>query len=128
MRPFRRYQVLLISLFPEAHAAVLESFRNTGASVRIASTPSSALARLRRSPDLVLVDLALGAGLTPPVVSAINAGRGPSVVVALHDGAIESFTADASELSVDGFCRASDLVSHAGFAAGAAFAANHAAH
>ena len=124
----RRFQVLLITLFPDAHVAVLESFRNSGASVRIASTPGGALARLRREPDLVLVDLALGAGLTPAVVAAINAGRGPSVVVALHDGAIEAFSADASDLSVDGFCRASDLVPHARFATGAVFAANHALH
>jgi CheY-like chemotaxis protein len=122
-----RFQVLLITLFPDAHASVLESFRNSGASVRIASTPGGALARLRRGPDLVLVDLALGAGLTPAVVAAINAGRGPSVVVALHDGAIED-SADATDLSVDGFCRASDLVPHARFATGAVFAANHALH
>lgn len=124
----RRFQVLLISLFPDAHAAVLQSFRNSGASVRIASTPGGAIARLRSCPDLVLVDLALGAGLTPAVVAAINAGRGPAVVVALHDGSIEAFSADASDLSVDGFCRASDLVPHARFASGAAFAANHALH
>ncbi len=128
MRRLRRFQVLLVTRFPDAHGAVLESFRNSGASVRIADTPSCALARLRSAPDLILVDLALGAGLTPAVVAAINAGRGPAVVVALHDGAIETFSQDASELSVDGVCRASDLVPHARFAAGAAFAASHALH
>ena len=109
MRRDHPYHVLLISLFPEAHAAVLTSFRNTGARVRIASTPGRALARLRGGPDLVLVDLALGAGLTPAVVAAINAGRPATAVVALHDGPIERYLADAAELSVDGFCRASDL-------------------
>jgi DNA-binding response OmpR family regulator len=119
-----RFHVLLISLVPHAHDAVLDSFRRTGAQVSIASRPEDALVRLRRAPELVLVDLAFGAGLTPPLVAALNAGRGPSVVVALHNGTLENTCDDATHLSVDGFCRPDDLIPHARFATGAVFPAH----
>src|SRR5262249_18895362 len=104
------FRVLLISLSPHAHSALLRSFERTGAVVLTASDPGRAVTLLRWSPELVLVDLALGAGLTPSLVAALNAGRARSSVLALHEGRLEDGQDDANELSVDGFCRAADLI------------------
>jgi DNA-binding response OmpR family regulator len=121
-------RVLLISLAPEVHSGVVESFRRNGAQVSVATHPKSALSWLRHQPELVLVDLAQGASLTRDVVSALNAGRGPWVVVALHDGSIDNALGEAANLQVDGYCRPADLILHGRSAPGAVFAASPLAH
>lgn len=128
IRAGHRLAVLLVSVEPDAHAAVLESFRQMGARVDVARSAQSVLTRLRHRPDLVLVDLAFGAALTSAVVSALNTGRGPWVVVALHHGALEHAGAVAAELEVDGFCRPSDLAAAFEDAPSAAFATSALAH
>ena len=104
------FRVLLISLAPHAHAELIRSYEMTGANVLIASDPARAVSLLRWSPEVVLVDLALGAGLTPPLVAALNSGRGRSFVVVLHEGRLEDGGDDAANLSADAFCRATDLI------------------
>jgi DNA-binding response OmpR family regulator len=122
------FRVLLISLAPHAHTALVRSFERTGAVVLTASDPARAVTLLRWSPELVLVDLALGAGLTPGLVAALNEGRSRSSVVALHEGRLEDGKDDAANLSVDGFCRAADLIAVGRHNAGPTFTQNHSVH
>jgi len=122
------FRVLLISLAPHAHTALVRSFERTGAVVLTASDPARAATLLRWSPELVLVDLALGAGLTPALVAALNAGRSRSSVVALHEGRLEDGKDDAANLSVDGFCRAADLIPVGRQTPGTAIAQNQSVH
>lgn len=128
MTPPPRFRVALFSQSPRAHHAVIESFRRTGASVQIASTSSQALEVLRRAPELVLVDLAHGACLTPEVIRVLNRKQGSTLVVALHEGTLEHVLDDARHLSVHGFCRSRDLVEQPHLVTGAALPASHAVH
>ena len=73
--------------------------------VRVASRPDRALALLRRSPKLVLVDLIHGPGLDPGVVRALNRAPRAARVVALHAGSLDSYLDQVEHLTVDGFCR-----------------------
>lgn len=100
--------VLLISRAPQMHRETLRSFRRQGNHVAAARRASHALALLRHRPELVLVDLALGACLTPSLVRALNR-RGSSLVVALHDGRLEGLDGASSHLAVHGFCHVGDL-------------------
>jgi len=122
------FRVLLISVVPHAHTRLVRSFERTGAVVLTASDAGRAATLLRWSPELVLVDLALGAGLTPSLVAALNAGRARSSVLALHEGRLEDGQDDAAELSVDGFCRAADLIPFGRHASGATVTQNHSVH
>jgi DNA-binding response OmpR family regulator len=122
------FRVLLISLAPHAHTSLVRAFERTGAVVLTASDPARAVTLLRWSPELVLVDLALGAGLTPTLVAALNAGRSRSSVLALHEGRLEDGKDDAAELSVDGFCRAADLIPYGGSASSAPALSTHSIH
>lgn len=100
--------VLLISRAPEMHRDAIQSFRRQGNQVASARRASHALALLRHRPELVLVDLALGASLTPTLVRALNK-RGSTLVVALHDGRLERLDGPSSHLSVHGFCHVGDF-------------------
>lgn len=101
------FHVLLISRAPQVHREAIRSFRRQGNQVAAASRASHALALLRHRPELVLVDLAMGASLTPSLVRALNE-RG-SLVVALHDGRLEGLDGPSSNLAVHGFCHVGDL-------------------
>jgi CheY-like chemotaxis protein len=101
-------EVLLLSAAPEAHAARVTSLRQRGTIVRVANRPEDALALLRRSPELVLVDLVHGPGLDRRVVSALNRARRGMRVVALHRGSLDAFRDQVEHLSVDGFYRLAD--------------------
>ncbi|HTO91986.1 MAG TPA: hypothetical protein VMJ70_12715 [Candidatus Sulfotelmatobacter sp.] len=123
------FRVLLISLAPRAHAQLIRSYERTGAVVLTASDPARAVSLLRWSPEVVLVDLALGAGLTPPLVAALNSGRGRSFMVVLHGGRLEDGADEADNLSPDGFCRATDLIlPHGRLIQGGAGAHPHTVH
>ena len=122
------FRVLLISLVPQAHTALVRSFERIGAVVLTASDPSRAVTLMRWSPELVLVDLALGAGLTPALVAALNAGRARSSVLALHEGRLEDGADDAADLSVDGFCRAADLIPYGHPSSSSPGLPNHSVH
>lgn len=100
--------VLLISRAPQMHRETIRSFRSQGNHVAATSRASHALALLRHRPELILVDLALGAGLTRPLVRALNR-RGSSLVVALHDGRLEGLDDASSRLTVHGYCHVADL-------------------
>ena len=103
-----RFNVLLISRAPEMHEDVIRSLHRRGDRVATARRASDALALLRRRPEVVLVDLVMGACLTTPLVRALNrAGR--SSVFALHGGSLEAIEETALGLSVQGFCRPGDL-------------------
>jgi len=128
MSPLSRYRVLLLSRAPEAHVAVVDSFRRAGAEVVVASEPSRALALLRRRPELALVDLAHRGCLNTAVVRALNQERGSTLVVALHEGRLEDMAEDAHHLSVHGFCRSSDLIHLPHAATGAALPASPVVH
>lgn len=103
------FHVLLISRAPEMHREAIRSFRRQGNRVAAARRASHALALLRHRPELVLVDLALGASLTPSLVRALNRKNGSSIVVALHDGHLEAVDGPTSHLAVHGFCHVGDL-------------------
>ena len=103
------FHVLLISRAPEMHRDAMRSLRRQGNRVAAARRASHALALLRHRPELVLVDLALGASLTPSLVRALNRKRGSSLVVALHDGRLEALEGPSSHLAVHGFCHVGDL-------------------
>ena len=102
------FHVLLISRAPEVHREAMRSFRRQGNHVAAARRASHALALLRHRPELVLVDLAMGASLTPSLVRALNK-RGSSIVVALHDGRLEDLDGASTHLAVHGFCHVGDL-------------------
>lgn len=123
-----RFRIALFSRAPHEHHAVIESFRRSGAAVQIASSPAQALAVLRRAPELVLVDLAHGACLTPAAVRILNRDQSSTLVVALHDGALEHVADDARNLSVHGFCRSIDLLERHHMIAAAALPGSHAVH
>lgn len=123
-----RFHVLLISRVPEEHREVVRSFRRSGADVLVAARPARALSLLHLRPELVLVDLAHGCALSPALVRELNRQNDARLVVALHDGCLETAAADATELSVHGYCRAGDLAAGNLAATGAAFPASLTVH
>ena len=99
--------VLLLSARPEAHRVLMDSLCERGVDVRVPRRPDRALPLLNDEPTLVLVDLVHGAALTPSLVAALNRRSECAHVVALHQGNWGREPLSA-ELSVDGFCPASD--------------------
>jgi len=98
-------EILFLSAFPGECARHLGLLRGRGATVQVASHPDRALELLRRRPDLVLVDLIHGPGLSPSVVRELNREPRAARVVALHDGRIDTYIDQVEHLTVDGFCR-----------------------
>ncbi|HYM80188.1 MAG TPA: hypothetical protein VEY91_02110 [Candidatus Limnocylindria bacterium] len=97
--------IVLLSARPEAHAILVDSLCERGVTVRVARPPVRALSWLRAEPELVLIDLVHGAGLSPQLVTALNSRRGRTRVLALHCGGFGNDSSMAG-LTVDGFCRA----------------------
>jgi hypothetical protein len=102
-------RVVLLSRAPHLHMEMLESFRRSGAAVEIGTRPAQAAALVRRSPELVLVDLVHGACLSPQVIRMLNRRGSSTLVVALHEGTLDRLAEDATQLVVHGFCRSMDL-------------------
>ena len=100
-------EVLLLSAYPDAHELMVRSLRRRGVRVRISSA-GAPLRVLRERPDVILVDLVHGTGLTRDMVATLNRRRGQAIVVALHEGSLEPVPGVASELVVEGFCRCTD--------------------
>jgi hypothetical protein len=99
--------VVLLSAFPEAHAALVQALRSRGVLVLV-PRPHEMPRALRGSPDVVLVDLVHGTGLTHAMVSRLNRRRGHAMVVALHEGWLEPRGSEIAGLAVEGFCRSAD--------------------
>jgi ActR/RegA family two-component response regulator len=104
-----RSQVLLLSRLPEMRREFIRSFQLQGSEVFVARRASQALGLLRNRPEMVIVDLALGANLTPALVRALNRESSSTRVVVLHDGNLEIADELACHLYVQGFCRAGDV-------------------
>lgn len=102
-----RGEVLLLSVLPEAHREMVHAMRSNGITVRAPHHRSPQRAFGGR-PDLILVDLVHGTGLTREMVAALNRRSGRAMVVALHEGVLGSRRDEASELVVEGFCRSTD--------------------
>ena len=115
-----RGEILLLSVLPEAHREMVHALRLNGITVR-APHPRVPRRAFGGHPDVILVDLVHGAGLTREMVAALNRRRGRAMVVALHEGVLRPRPDEASELVVEGFCRSTDwrpllraLVGHEG--------------
>ena len=96
---------LLLSASPGECVPHLGVLRGQGTTVHVASRPDRALKLLRSRPNLVLVDLVHGPGLSPSVVRALNREPRAARVVALHNGRIDAYLDQVEHLRVDGFCR-----------------------
>lgn len=107
MMPRGHCEVVLLSALPDAHEAIVRTLRRRGVRVRLprSGTP---LRVLGRNPDVILVDLVHGAGLTREMVAALNRRRGQAIVVALHEGSFGPAMDEISGLAVEGFCRYGD--------------------
>ncbi len=83
--------------------------RVEGVAVRV---PRPAIPRRLRlgNPDLILVDLVHGPGLSLEMIAALNRRRGRAKVVALHEGSLEAGFRSAPGLAMDGFCRLGDCL------------------
>src|SRR6516164_3808304 len=103
----RSPEVVLLSAFPQAHAALVQALRSRGVVMRV-PLPHEMPRALGSSPDVVLVDLVHGTGLTPAMVSRLNRRRGRAMVVALHEGWLEPPGGEVAGLAVEGFCRSAD--------------------
>ena len=103
----RSAEVVLLSVFPQAHAALVQALRAHGVVVRI-PRPHEMPRALGSSPDVVLVDLVYGTGLTRAMVAQLNRRRGHAMVVALHEGWLEPPGSEIAGLAVEGFCRSAD--------------------
>jgi DNA-binding NarL/FixJ family response regulator len=99
------HEVLFLSAFPGECAPHLGVLRGRGMNVHVASRPDRALELLRLPPELVLVDLVHGPGLSPAVVRELNRQPRVARVVALHAGRIDTYIDQVEHLMVDGFCR-----------------------
>lgn len=115
--------ILLLSARPEAHREMVHACRLNGIRVH-APHPQAPRLAFGGHPEVILVDLVHGAGLTREMVAALNRRRGRAMVVALHEGVLRPRPDEASELVVEGFCRCSEwpallraLVGHQGAAA-----------
>jgi hypothetical protein len=102
-----RGEILLLSVLPEAHREMVHAMRSNGITVRAPHQRASRRAFGGR-PDLILVDLVHGTGLTREMVAALNRRSGRAMVVALHEGMLGSQRDEASELVVEGYCRCTD--------------------
>lgn len=100
-------EVLLLSAFPEAHVGLVGALRSHGVVVRV-PRPHQMPRALAGSPDVVLVDLVHGAGLTRTMVSRLNRRRSHAMVVGLHEGWLEPRGPEIADLAVEGFCRSAD--------------------
>ena len=107
MRARDHGEVVLLSAQPDALAPMVRTLRGRGVTVRIPS--SGAPLRVQGgSPDVILVDLVHGTGLTRDMVARLNRRRGQAIVVALHEGSLEPAPDVAADLVVEGFCRYAD--------------------
>ena len=97
----------MLSTRPEAHREMVDAFRLRGIIVR-APHPRALRSAFGDHPDVILVDLVHGTGLTRELVAALNQRRGRAMVVALPVGVLEPRPDEASELVVEGFCRCTD--------------------
>jgi len=100
-------EVVLLSALPDAHEAMVRTLRLRGVTVRVPRS-GAPLRALGRHPDVILVDLVHGAGLTREVVAALNRRRGQAIVVALHEGSLGPGRDETADLAVEGFCRCAD--------------------
>jgi hypothetical protein len=107
VRPQGHGEVVLLSAFPDAHQAIVRTLRLRGVTVRVPRS-GAPLRALGRRPDVILVDLVHGAGLTREMVAALNRRRGQAIVVALHEGSLAAGLDETSDLVVEGFCRYAD--------------------
>jgi hypothetical protein len=98
--------VLLLSAAPDAHGLMVQTLRRRGIRVSIPA-PGAALRALDGGPDVILVDLVHGTGMTRDVVARLNRRRG-GIVVALHEGALDGPPDVAADLIVEGYCRSTD--------------------
>jgi hypothetical protein len=101
-----RGEILLLSVLPEAHRELVHALRVHGITVRAPHSRAPRRAFGGR-PDVILVDLVHGTGLTREMVAALNRRRGRAMVVALHEGVLGPRPDEAS-LVVEGFCRSTD--------------------
>lgn len=99
--------VMLLSAQPKAHAVMVRTLRRRGVKVRIPSSGAPLRVQGGR-PDVILVDLVHGTGLTRDMVATLNRRRGQAIVVALHEGLLEPTPDVAADLVVEGFCRHED--------------------
>jgi hypothetical protein len=95
---------VLLTQRPQAYEALIEALRRNGVSIRVPRALDRSQRILEWGPELILVDLVHGAGLTREAVAQLNKRRGP-MMVALHSGTLEHELAAAAELTVEGFCR-----------------------
>ena len=102
-----RGEILLLSVLPEAHREMVHAMRSSGITVRAPHHRAPRRAFGGR-PDLILVDLVHGTGLTREMVAALNRRSGRAMVVALHEGVLEARRDEVSELVVEGYCRCTD--------------------
>ena len=100
-------EILLLSARPEAHDEMVNAFRRRGITVH-APHPCLPRRAIGGHPDVILVDLVHGAGLSREMVMALNQRRGRAMIVALHEGALGPRPGEAADLVVEGFCRCTD--------------------
>lgn len=112
-------EVMLLSVQPDAHRLMVRTLRRRGVRVRIPAFEGP-LRGPGGDPDVILVDLVHGAGLTRDRVAALNRRRGHSIVVALHAGSLEPAPDVTADLAVEGFCRSADWLRLFGTLAGGA--------
>ncbi len=103
----RGSEVLLLSAAPDAHGLMVQTLRRRGIRVSIPA-PGAELRALDGGPDVILVDLVHGTGMTRDVVARLNRRRGRGIVVALHEGALDRAPDAAADLVVEGYCRSTD--------------------
>ena len=96
--------VVLLTERPQAHAAMIDTLRSNGVSIRVPHALERPGSILDWGPELILVDLEHGAGLTREGARQLNERRG-SMMVALHSGTVEHELDAAADLRVEGFCR-----------------------
>jgi len=96
--------VVLLTQRPQAHGAMIEALRRNGIHVRVPRMLDQPERILDWGPELILVDLVHGAGLTREAVARLNDRRGP-MMVALHSGTLERDLDVAADLTVEGYCR-----------------------
>lgn len=120
-------EVMLLSAQPDAHQLMVRTLRRRGVRVRIPAF-GAPLREPGRGPDVILVDLVHGTGLTRDRVAALNRRRGHAIVVALHEGSLEPGRDATADLAVEGFCRSEDWPRLLGTLAGVADAGESSLH
>jgi hypothetical protein len=96
--------VVLLTERPRAHEALIEALRTNGVSIRVPRVLEQPRRILNWGPELILVDLVHGAGLTREAVAQLNERRGP-MMLALHSGTLARELDAVAGLAVEGFCR-----------------------